>query len=73
MLLMTLKPYLYAKSFDCASKRSGFVDIIKEMEDCGVKGKRGKPIKYPQIYEILRNEKYTGTFIYSPDEEKEPC
>lgn len=56
--------------FDCASKRSGFVDIIKEMEDCGVKGKRGKPIKYPQIYEILRNEKYTGTFIYSPDEEK---
>lgn len=58
------------KIFDCASKRSGFVDIIKEMEDCGVKGKRGKPIKYPQIYEILRNEKYTGTFIYSPDEEK---
>lgn len=58
------------KIFDCASKRSGFVDIIKEMEDCGVKGKRGKPIKYPQIYEILRNEKYTGTFIYSPSEEK---
>ena len=58
------------KIFDCASKRIGFVDIIKEMEDCGVKGKRGKPIKYPQIYEMLRNEKYTGTFIYSPDEEK---
>ena len=58
------------KIFDCASKRIGFVDIIKEMEDCGVKGKRGKPIKYPQIYEMLRNEKYTGTFIYSPSEEK---
>lgn len=58
------------KIFDCASKRSGFVDIIQEMEDCGVKGKRGKPIKYPQIYEMLRNEKYTGTFIYSPSEEK---
>lgn len=58
------------KIFDCASKRTGFVDIIKEMEQCGVKGKRGKPIKYPQIYEMLRNEKYTGTFIYSPDEEK---
>ena len=58
------------KIFDCASKRSGFVDIIKEMEECGVNGKRGKPIKYPQIYEMLRNEKYTGTFVYSPDEEK---
>ena len=45
-------------------------DIIKEMEECGVNGKRGKPIKYPQIYEMLRNEKYTGTFIYSPSEEK---
>ncbi len=58
------------KIFDCASKRTGFVDIIQEMESCGVKGKRGKPIKYPQIYEMLRNEKYTGTFIYSPNEEK---
>lgn len=58
------------KIFDCASKRTGFVDIIQEMESCGVKGKRGKPIKYPQIYEMLRNEKYTGTFIYSPSEEK---
>ncbi len=30
----------------------------------------GKPIKYPQIYEILRNEKYTGVYTYSPQEEK---
>ena len=40
------------------------------MEECGVKGKRGKPIKYTQIYEMPRNEKYTGVYIYSPQEEK---
>ncbi|MFQ9952004.1 MAG: recombinase family protein [Clostridium sp.] len=28
------------------------------------------PLKYPQIYEILRNEKYTGLYAYSPVQAK---
>lgn len=58
------------KIFDAASHRQGFTALIREMAQAGVTGKRGKPIKYPQIYEILRNEKYTGVYIYSPVMEK---
>lgn len=57
--------------FDAALHRRGFKDIIEELADCGITGKRGKPIRYPQIYEMLRNEKYTGTYSYSEVEEKD--
>ncbi len=59
------------KMFAAALGREGFTQLIAEMESCGIKGKRGKPIKYSQIYEILRNEKYTGVYLYSQDNEKE--
>ncbi len=58
------------KIFDAAQARFGFTDIIAEMAAAGITGKRGKPIKYPQIYEILKNEKYTGAYLYSPTEAK---
>lgn len=57
--------------FNCALHGSGFTELISEMKDADIKGKRGKPLKYPQIYEILRNEKYTGTYVYSPTEEED--
>lgn len=58
------------KMFNCALDHAGFKDLIAEMEHAGVKGKRGREIKYPQIYAILRNEKYTGVYLYSVNEEK---
>lgn len=58
------------KIFDAAQARCGFIDLIAEMAAAGITGKRGKPIKYPQIYEILKNEKYTGVYLYSPTEAK---
>ena len=58
------------KMFECCVKRIGFTDLIAEMEAAGITGKRGKPIKYPQIKEILRNEKYTGVYLYSPNQAK---
>lgn len=63
--------YYVKQMFDCAVNRQGFTELVKEMAERGIVGKRGKPIKYPQIYEILRNEKYTGTYAYSPIEEKD--
>lgn len=56
--------------FDAALHRKGFKEIIQELSECGITGKRGKPIKYTQIYEMLRNEKYTGVYAYSVEEEK---
>ena len=58
------------RMFNAALARAGFAHLVDEMAAAGVTGKRGKPIKYPQIYEILRNEKYTGVYAYSIDEEK---
>lgn len=57
--------------FNAAQKGEGFTALIEEMAAAGIRGKRGKPIKYPQIYEILRNEKYTGVYLYSPTEAAE--
>lgn len=54
--------------FLAAANRQGYTDIVREMNERGIKGKRGKPIKYTQIYEMLRNIKYTGTYVYSPQE-----
>lgn len=54
--------------FDAAADRQGFTAIIAEMKKAGITGKRGKPIQYTQIYEMLRNEKYTGVYLYSPQE-----
>lgn len=57
------------RMFACAEDGTGFDGLIAEMEAAGICGKRGKPIKYSQIYDILRNEKYTGVYLYSPEQE----
>ena len=59
------------KMFECALNREGFTELISEMEQAGIRGKRGRLIKYTQIYEILRNERYTGVYAYSTTEEKD--
>ena len=59
------------KIFDAALNRQGYAQITREMAERGIRGRQGKPIKYTQIYEMLRNEKYTGTYIYSTEMEKD--
>lgn len=54
--------------FEACIVGDGYADIINEMAAAGITGKRGKPIRYPQIYEILHNEKYTGVYLFSPTE-----
>lgn len=58
------------KMFQCALKGIGFKSLVEEMEAAGVKGKRGKFLRYPSIYEILRNERYTGTYVYAIKSDK---
>lgn len=59
------------KMFNCVLNREGWADLQREMAAKGIRGKRGAVIKYPQIYEIVQNEKYTGVFLYSEYEEKD--
>lgn len=70
-IINELEAAFVRKIFDAAQNRWGFTEVIKEMDERGIRGKRGRPIKYPQIYEILRNEKYTGVYLYSAEEEKD--
>ena len=58
------------KMFNAALNCLGFSELIEEMRNAGIKGKRGKEIGYSQISEILKNEKYTGVYLYSMDEEQ---
>lgn len=63
--------YWVRRMFETCLSGGQYKPLVEEMAAAGVKGKRGKPIKYTQVYEILQNEKYTGTYVYSPDEEKD--
>lgn len=67
-IINELEANFVRQMFTCALHRQGFTDLIANIAAAGVTGKRGRPIKYPQIYEILRNEKYTGVYLYSPTE-----
>ena len=70
-VINTLEAEYVRRIFSAAANRCGFKDLVKEMEERGIRGKRGKVIKYTQVYEMLRNVKYTGTYVYSQCEEKE--
>ncbi len=58
------------RMFQCAVEEVGYTDLLEEMAATGIRGKRGAIIKYPQVHEILHNEKYSGVYLYSPEEEK---
>ncbi len=50
-------------------------DIVAEMRAAGMRGKRGKEIMQSGLYEMLRNEKYTGVYSYCvnvADKKSEP-
>jgi site-specific DNA recombinase len=42
-----------------------YPQIISYLKQCGYKTKVGKEFLQTSIYEILRNEKYTGTYVYN--------
>lgn len=57
--------------FHAAASRAGFTEILHEMNVRGIVGKRGKPFAYNAIHSILKNEKYTGTYLYSTVQAKD--
>lgn len=65
-----LEAYYVRKMFACALNREGWRELEKEMQAKGIRGKRGAVIKYPQIYDIVQNEKYTGVYLYSEYQEE---
>lgn len=58
------------RMFQCALDGVGYTELLAEMRAAGIKGKRGAEMKCTQVYEILRNGRYTGVYLFSPVEEK---
>ena len=54
--------------FNLYSKGYSYTDIIKKLNSQGYRTKRNKPFGKNSLYEILRNEKYTGTYIYGQED-----
>lgn len=69
-IINPLEAEYVVRMFQCCASRMGYAELLQEMELRGIKGKRGKTFSYSSIYEILKNEKYTGKYAYSPTEEK---
>jgi site-specific DNA recombinase len=51
--------------YEMKLKGYGYGNIIDELNSKGYRTKRGQSFGKNSIYEILMNEKYTGTFVYS--------
>lgn len=53
------------KIFTMAADGHSYNDIIHELNRCGYKTKTGKPFGKNSLYEILRNPRYKGTYIFN--------
>jgi site-specific DNA recombinase len=51
--------------FDMYIRGNGYSEIIRALNSNGYKTKTGHSFGKNSIYEILRNEKYTGTYIFN--------
>lgn len=51
---------------------AGYTEIINTLNAKGYKTKRGVPFGKNSLYEILRNEKYSGVFVYRITTGKKP-
>lgn len=48
-----------------------YTDIIAGINSLGYRTKRKRMFTRNSLYEILRNEKYTGTFVYNKMESRD--
>ncbi len=53
------------KIFELCIKGYGAKEIIKELHESGIKTRSGKSFNKGHIYYILKNENYTGTYVWN--------
>lgn len=56
--------------FDMYLSGNGYTAIIDELNSKGYRTKRGAKFVRNSLYDLLRNEKYTGSFIYNRTEKQ---
>lgn len=57
--------------FEMFANGYGYTAIIKELNKQGFKTRRGGEFGKNSLFEILRNEKYTGTFVFNKVDSKD--
>lgn len=50
--------------FDMYAAGSTVAEIIRYLNNMGLRNRRGKPFTNNSLYSVLRNEKYTGVYIF---------
>jgi len=56
--------------FEMFSNGYGYTAIIRELNSKGYKTRKGSNFGKNSLFEILRNEKYTGTFVFNKNSDK---
>lgn len=54
--------------FDRFSKGASYTEIINELDNLGYKTVKGNSFKATTLYEMLSNERYIGTYIFSKED-----
>ena len=57
--------------FQLALEGDGYTEIVRELRAKGYKTKRGQDFGKTSLFSILKNEKYTGVYIYSKSAPKD--
>lgn len=53
------------KIFEMTAEGYGYNTVIKELNRCGYRTKPGNPFGKNSLYDLLKNEKYKGVYIYN--------
>lgn len=56
--------------FDMYLEGAGYTTIVEELNHRGYRTKRGAQFVRNSLYDLLRNEKYTGSFVYNRTEKQ---
>ena len=59
------------KIFEMYADGAGYKQILSSLNGMGYQTKQGRPFGSNSLYSILRNEKYTGRFIFNKRREKD--
>jgi site-specific DNA recombinase len=65
LILNPAEAQIVKSIFEMAASGEGYGGIVKKLNASGAKTKNGKPFGKNSIHEILKNEKYTGTYVFN--------
>ena len=72
LIINEAEAVIVRKIFDLYKQGYGYKSIANELNSKGYRTKTGKTFSQNSIYEILCNEKYSGTYVFNKRSSKDP-